>query len=114
MPRLSAEELYAARIRSGRMGGRPRKPNADEAREAVLRRLLPKAIAVLEKKIEANDQDSWRAAIKLIEYGWGRPAEQVEVQTETPVDALTLEQLRALRAKILAEHPELARLTLVE
>ena len=114
MARLSAEELYAARVRSGRMGGRPRKPTADEAREATLARLLPKAIAVLEAKIEARDQDSWRAAIKLIEYGWGRPAEQVEVHTETPVEALTLDQLRALRAKLLADHPELARLTVVE
>jgi hypothetical protein len=75
---------------------------------------MPKALRVLEEKIEADDQDSWRAAIKLIEYGWGRPAEQIEVHTETPVDALTLDQLRALRAKLLAEHPELARLTLVE
>ena len=39
-------------------------------------RLLPKALKLLEAKIEANDQDSWRAAVKLIEYGWGRPREE--------------------------------------
>jgi hypothetical protein len=42
-------------------------------------------LKVLEAKIEANDKDSWRAAIKLIEYGWGQPAEQVEVRSETEV-----------------------------
>jgi hypothetical protein len=75
---------------------------------------MPKALRVLEEKIEANDQDSWRAAVKLIEYGWGRPIEKVEARTEPQVEDLTLDQLRALRARILAEHPELARLTLVE
>jgi hypothetical protein len=50
----------------------------------------------------------------LIEYGWGRPAEQVEVRTETQVEDLSLDQLRALRSRLLAEHPELARLTLVD
>jgi len=114
LPRLSAAELHAARVRSGRLGGRPRKPTVDEARDAVLQRLMPKALRVLEEKLEANDQDSWRAAIKLIEYGWGRPTEQVEVRTETQVEELSLDQLRALRARLLSEHPDLARLTLVE
>jgi hypothetical protein len=36
MPGLSPAELHAARIKSGKLGGRPRKPTADEAREAVL------------------------------------------------------------------------------
>ena len=83
-------------------GGRPRKPTADEAREAVLQRLMPKALRVLEQEIEANDQDSWRAALRLIEYGWGRPAEQADVRTETKVEELTLDQLPALRAGLLA------------
>jgi hypothetical protein len=75
---------------------------------------MPKALKVLEEKLEANDQDSWRAAVKLIEYGWGRPAEQVEVRTGAKVDELTLDQLRELRSRLLAEHPELRRLTPVE
>ena len=80
---------------------------------AVLRRLMPKALRVLEQKIEANDQDSWRAALRLIEYAWGRPAEQHDVRTEPQVEELSVDQLRALRARLLAEHPEF-RLTLVE
>jgi hypothetical protein len=96
------------------LGGRPRKPTSDEAREAALERLMPKALRVLKEKIEANDQDSWRATVKLIEYGWGRPAEHVEVHGETPVELLSLEQLRALRARLLDEHPELSRLRPVE
>ncbi len=75
---------------------------------------MPKALRVLERKLEADDQDSWRAAIKLIEYGWGRPREEVEVRTETQVEGLSLDQLRALRARILEQHPELATLRAVE
>lgn len=71
---------------------------------------MPKALRVLEAKIDANDQNSWRAAVKLIEYGWGRPREEVEVRTESQIDGLTLDQLRALRARLLAEHPELGKL----
>jgi hypothetical protein len=52
--------------------------------------------------------------VKLIEYAWGKPAEQVEVRSETPVEDLSLEQLRALRSRLLNEHPELARLRVVE
>jgi hypothetical protein len=69
------------------MGGRPRKPTSDEAREAALERLMPKTLRVLEEKLDANDTDSWRAGVKLIEYGWGRPAEQVDVRTEPQVES---------------------------
>jgi hypothetical protein len=107
MASLSPVELQEARRRSGRLGGRPRRPTSDEAREAALERLMPKAIRVLEAKIDANDQDSWRAAVKLIEYGWGRPVEQVEVRADTPVEELSIDQLRLLRARLLREHPGL-------
>jgi hypothetical protein len=96
-PAGTPAELQEARRRSGRLGGRPGKPTSDNGREAALERLMPKALRVLEEKLEANDQDSWRAAIKLIEYGRGRSAEQVEVHSETPVESLSLDQLRALR-----------------
>jgi hypothetical protein len=72
---------------------------------------MPKALRVLEEKLDANDPDSWRSAVKLIEYGWGRPAEQLEVRTDMPVYEMSLEQLRTLRSRLLAEHPQLARLT---
>jgi hypothetical protein len=64
--------------------------------------------------LASGDPDAWRAAVKVLEYCWGRPAEQVEVRTDAKVEELTLDQLRGLRARLLAEHPELRRLTPVE
>jgi hypothetical protein len=47
MARLSAQEPQQARIRSGRLGGRPRKPTVEEARQAALEELVPAAIKSL-------------------------------------------------------------------
>ena len=46
--------------------------------------------------------------------GTAPPAEQVEVKTEAAVEGMSLGELQALRARLLREHPELARLALVE
>ena len=114
LPRLSGAQLAEARRRTGRLGGRPRRVTHDDAREAVLQRLMPKALKVLEAKIEANDKDCWRAAIKLIEHGWGRPTEQIEVRADEPVESMSLDQLRELRDRLLREYPALAQPGLVE
>jgi hypothetical protein len=75
---------------------------------------MPKALKVLEAKIEANDKDSWRAAVRLIEYGWGRPAEQIEVRADEPVESMSLDQRKELRDRLLREYPALAQPRLVE
>ena len=78
MPRLTPAELQAARVQSGRLGGRPRKPTVDEARSEALERLVPKAIRVLEEHLDSGRADAWRPALRVLEYGWGRPPEQIE------------------------------------
>jgi hypothetical protein len=61
--------------------------------------------------VDANDTDSWRVAVKLIEYGWGRPAEQVEVrleiQVEDEVEAMSLDELQRLQQQLLDRYPGL-------
>ncbi len=75
MPRLNPDELQEARRRSGRLGGRPPKPTADEARRAALDRLVPKAIKVLEEALDSGKGEAWRPALRLLEHscGAGRP-----------------------------------------
>ena len=78
MARLTPEELRAARIRSGNLGGRPRKPTGEEARAAALERLVPKSVKVLEDKLESGGPDAWRPALRVLEHAWGRPPDKVE------------------------------------
>jgi hypothetical protein len=96
------------------LGGRPRRPTHDDAREAAIERLTPKALQAIERKLDAEDADSWRAGVALLAYAWPKPAEQVEVRADAQVEELSLDQLRALRARLLEAHPELATLQAVE
>jgi hypothetical protein len=77
VPKLSPHELQEARVRSGNLGGRPRKPTVDEARAEALERLVPKAIRVLEEHLDSGRADAWRRALRVLEHGWGRPPEQI-------------------------------------
>src|SRR5215213_9901944 len=86
MARLTPVELQAARVRSGRLGGRPRKPTVDEARSAALERLVPKAIRVLEDHLDSGRTDAWRPALRVLEHGWGRPSEMIEAEMPVPDD----------------------------
>jgi hypothetical protein len=65
-------------VESGRLGGRPRKPTADEARAVALDRLMPKAIRVLEEHLDSGRPDAWRPALRLLEHGWGKAPDKVE------------------------------------
>ena len=84
MPRLTPDQLQAARVESGRLGGRPRKPTVDEARSAALERLVPKAIRVLEEHLDSGRADAWRPALRVLEHGWGRPPEKIEEPVPVP------------------------------
>ncbi len=85
---LSAEQqqkMQEARRRSGKLGGRPRRPTSDEAREGALARLVPKAIQKLEEHLDCGDpRVEAQAAIKLIEYEYGKPRQQLDVRDERP------------------------------
>src|SRR5262245_25104181 len=102
MPRLTPAELQAARIRSGRLGGRPRKPTVEEAREAALEQLVPKAVLVLRTHLGQGDEvnpAAWRAALRVFEHAYGRAPESAGEATTFPdseegVLALTWEQMK--------------------
>jgi len=95
MARLKPDELQAARVRSGRLGGRPRKPTVDEARSEALDRLVPKAIKVLEEALDSGKGEAWRPALRLLEHSWGRPPEHVP-STLPDITDIGLEEIRAM------------------
>jgi hypothetical protein len=115
MPSLTPQELQEARRKSGRLGGRPPKVTVAEARQAALDELVPAAVKSLKAHLGDGDPAAWRAALRVFEQAFGRPvevpAEEVAVpDTLAEVKKLTGEQRKALRARLIAEHPELAEL----
>ena len=107
MPPLTPEELQEARRRSGKLGGRPRKPTRAEAREAALEELVPKRLRALAAHLgEDGNPDAWRAALRLLEFAWGSPREQVALELENAVPQ-SVEELKALpwqeKQRLLAE-----------
>jgi len=101
MPRLLPDELQAARVRSGRLGGRPRKPTIDEARSDALERLLPAAIRVLEEHLDSGRPDAWRSALRVLEHGWGRPPEHVP-STVPDIADVELDDIKTMSSDDLA------------
>ena len=109
MPRLTPEQLQEARRKSGRLGGRPRRPTVEEARTAALGKLVPKSIAVLREHLDSGRQDAWRPALRILEHAWGRPKETVEVQddlADRPLEDLGLAELQALRSRLLTSRSD--------
>src|SRR6185503_20768380 len=78
MPSLTPAELQEARRKSGRLGGRPRKPTVEEARRTALDELVPKALRVLNEHLDKGGPDAWRAALRIFEHQYGRAPEQPE------------------------------------
>jgi hypothetical protein len=104
MPRLTPAELQAARVRSGRLGGRPRKPTVEEARATALEELVPKAVLVLRAHLGEGDEvnpAAWRAALRVFEHAYGRAPEAVDEPVPFPdspeaLAALSWEQMKLL------------------
>jgi hypothetical protein len=81
----------------------------------MLEELLPLAIKSLRAHLGDGDPASWRAALRVFEHAFGRPAEIPEEEVETPgtlaeIEAMTPEERRAVRARLLRDHPELREL----
>jgi len=82
MPSLTPLELTEARLRSGRLGGRPKKPTRAEARQVKLEQLVPKALIVLEESLESEDERvKLGAAREVFDRSWGRPVQGVRDET---------------------------------
>src|SRR5262249_7864895 len=104
VPSLSPTELQAARRRSGRLGGRPRRPSVREAREAALAELVPPAIRTLRAHIESGAPDAWRASVKVLELALSGPEPE---EPSLPTDAAQVASMGWRELTLLA-----ARLTL--
>ena len=60
-------------------GGAQKKPTREEAREKALERLVPQAIKKLESQMNSEDERiAQTAAIKILEWGKGKPKQVVE------------------------------------
>jgi hypothetical protein len=110
MPSLTPVELQAARRRSGRLGGRPRKPTREEARAEALEGLVPPAVASLRAHLADGDPGSWRAALRVLELAYGpapvEPTVDVSLpETAADVQALGWHQLQVLAARFVGELP---------
>ena len=107
MPSLTPAELQEARVRSGRLGGRPRKPTVEEARRAALDELVPKALRVLNEHLDKGGPDAWRAALRVFEHAYGRAPEQPEERLLMPETVEEAEKLSWGQLLYLAgEHAE--------
>ncbi len=116
MARLTPAQLQAARVRSGNLGGRPRKPTVDEARAEALERLVPKAVRVLEEHLDSGRPDAWRSACRILDHSWGRPPEHVATEAdpndgEFDLDKLSTAELakRVRERRVALETAKLAR-----
>jgi hypothetical protein len=110
---LTPEQLREARVRSGRLGGRPRKPTQAEARAAALDELIPAAIKSLAAHLaEGNNPAAWRAALRVFELRYGGPDSlpEPDLDGDGPLDVrkLSSAQRAALMARVLHDHPDLA------
>src|SRR4051812_27460341 len=109
MPSLTPDELQEARRRSGRLGGRPRKPSRDEARAAALEALVPPAIASLRAHLGDGDPAAWRAGLRVLDLAYGpAPPEQEEARLPEhalDVGALSWRELQVVAAKLIGEIP---------
>jgi hypothetical protein len=116
VPSLTPAELQEARRASGNLGGRPRKPTVAEARAAALEELLPLAMKSLRAHLGDGDPAGWRVALRVFEYAFGRPAEipeeeeDLQAGTRAYIQAMTPEERKAVRARLLRDHPELREL----
>jgi hypothetical protein len=111
MPSLTPQQLAEARRRSGRLGGRPKKPTREEARAAALEALVPPAVASLKAHLGDGDPAAWRAGLRVLELAYG-PAPPVPLVDDVPlpasaedVRALGWRELRIVAAKLVAEIP---------
>jgi hypothetical protein len=63
--------------------------------------------------VKAAKEGDWRAGAWLFERAYGKPEQRVEVETPgtlEEIQAMTPEERKAVRARLLREHPELREL----
>jgi hypothetical protein len=88
VPSLTPAELQAARVASGNLGGRPRKPTVTESREAALAELVPPSIVRLKQHIESDAPDAWKAGIRVLELAFARTDNEESFTFPTSIEAI--------------------------
>jgi hypothetical protein len=114
VPSPTPHELQLARRASGRLGGRPRKPTRDDARERALDELVPKALKVLAAHLGDGEQvnsNAWRAALRVFEYAFSATAEEPPPEPDDIRDVFELsrEERRELARQLSAQFPMMHR-----
>jgi hypothetical protein len=96
------------------LGGRPRKATQAEARAAALEELVPAAIKSLAAHLGDGDATAWRAALRVFELSYGKPAETPEDVPEDvdpfQVAAMSPAERSRLVRRVLKAYPHLAPL----
>ncbi len=75
---------------------------------------MPAAIKSLAAHLGDGDPSAWRAALRVFELSYGKPAETIEIDPETldpfMVTQMTQAERGVLMAQILEQHPQLIAL----
>jgi hypothetical protein len=103
---LTPVELQEARRRSGRLGGRPRKPTREDARAAALETLVRPAGTSL--RAHLADGDAARCEFFELAYGPApvQPPEDVSLpETAADVQGLSWRELQVVAARVFGELP---------
>jgi hypothetical protein len=109
MASLTPAELQAARVASGRLGGRPRKPSVSEARDAALAELVPPSIVTLKAHIESGAPDAWKAGIRVLELAFARTENEELFRFPASIEEIermSWKQLTFLATTLTAESEE--------
>ena len=103
MPRPTPEQLQEYRRRSGRLGGRPKKPTSQRPSRSSLRSWCRWRLRVKQKAMgayldgEGEAGPAVRASDDVLDRSWGRATQRTEVTHDgEPVGRATDEELRAM------------------
>ena len=95
MPTLTPEQLQDARRKSGKLGGRPRKPRPTDLERERIERILDRAWGVLEESLEDEDtRMRLQAAKEAFDRIYGRPQQTLAGEGDQPL-AIVIEEIPA-------------------
>jgi hypothetical protein len=98
MREMTRKRMEMAKTDPTKLGGRRRKPRITEIEADAIAKLVPKAIRVLEEQLDSEDETiQARAAVKILEWGKGKPAQSLKLEGE---------QLHTLRYETVVMIPE--------
>lgn len=101
-PKRPAPRTAFKEGKSGNPGGRPAKTEEQKTLEAMCREKTPKALAVIERILEAGqEKNQLTAAIYMMDRGWGKAASTVNLNAS--IVMMTDEERRARLQELMAK-----------